>query len=395
VVGLLKYLLRKRRSYLSILVARDLLATLLALALLSTMGGANALPEVIGQGVDGPGLDDSHADYAILNGPAGMAFDERGNLFFADHFNHRVCRVDAITGTVSTVAGDGQQGFSGDGGSALEARLNGPFDVAIGGNNLFISDSYNHRVRAVNLLDGTIRTVAGSGEAASDRRAGAGLEVSLKHPKSIAYMPGGRLIIGDSIRGSLLALQINAGMVRPVLLPSPAASLSPMTRARRLSHYSSYELAAAPGGALYVSDYDASVVYRLGVSESDSAIWLDGSRRFEGRPIRGPMGVAVGPEGEVHVVDSGNSRLLTFDQSSREPLAVRAYADAATNSLETKSSPSHLAVSGDGDLWQAHFLNGRLDKIGTTRHMPSPAKRQADAQALASLIFSPLELPVS
>src|SRR5439155_23380373 len=107
--------------------------------------------------------DEGPATAAELTYPSGIAVDNAGNLFIADQSNQRVRKVDAATGTITTVAG-GTLGFSGDGGPASAAQLSNPAGVAIDAKgNLFIADMNNHRIRRVDAATGTITTVAGSG----------------------------------------------------------------------------------------------------------------------------------------------------------------------------------------------------------------------------------------
>ncbi len=115
-----------------------------------------------GGGSSFPG-DGGPATSASLQSPCGVALDRTGNLFIADISFPRIRRVDASTGVITTVAGTGNVGFSGDGGPATDASLNLPFGVAVdGAGDIFIADSYNSRVRKVNA-NGTITTVAGGG----------------------------------------------------------------------------------------------------------------------------------------------------------------------------------------------------------------------------------------
>lgn len=116
-----------------------------------------------GTGEKGYAGDGGPAVEAQLNFPAGVSVDAAGNLYIADATNMRIRKVDP-SGTISTFAGTGGQGFAGDGGPAVEAQLNFPYDVAVdGADNLYIADTYNHRIRRVDP-SGTISTIAGTGE---------------------------------------------------------------------------------------------------------------------------------------------------------------------------------------------------------------------------------------
>ena len=116
--------------------------------------------------IGGFGGDGGLATAAQLSGPAGVALDGVGDLFIADAGNSRIRRVDAVSGVITTVAGNGGYGFSGDGGLATAAQLFSPSGVALdGAGDLFIADQFNQRIRRVDAGSGVITTVAGNGSA--------------------------------------------------------------------------------------------------------------------------------------------------------------------------------------------------------------------------------------
>jgi streptogramin lyase len=122
------------------------------------------LTVVAGNGTGGYSGDGGAATSASLQDPFGVALDGAGNLFIADTSNHRIRRVEAGTGVITTVAGNGSFGFAGDGGAATSASLANPFGVALdGAGNLFIADAGNQRIRRVEAGAGIITTVAGNG----------------------------------------------------------------------------------------------------------------------------------------------------------------------------------------------------------------------------------------
>src|SRR5207237_8731301 len=104
------------------------------------------------------------ATSADLSGPNGLFVDRFGNIFIADSYNQRIRKVDAATGNIQTVAGNGTFGFSGDGGPATNATFFHPSDVSVDSSgNIFIADSGNQRIRKVVAATGNIQTVAGNG----------------------------------------------------------------------------------------------------------------------------------------------------------------------------------------------------------------------------------------
>lgn len=135
-------------------------------------------------GDGGPALD------ATLQEPVGIAMDLEGNLFFADRDNHAVRRI-GLDGMITTVAGTGTPGYSGDGGPAVSAQLERPQDVAVDADgNVYITDAVNNRIRRVDA-SGTITTVAGTGEAGYSGDGGPAVDAMLANPVEIIIGPGG------------------------------------------------------------------------------------------------------------------------------------------------------------------------------------------------------------
>lgn len=155
--------------------------------IITTFVGAGGAP---GFGDGGP------AASAYLSLPSGVALDASGNLFIADTGDYRIRKVSA-TGTITTVAGSGNYGFSGDGGPATLASLASPRAVAVDGSgNLFIVDSDNGRIRKVST-GGIITTVAGNGVAGYSGDGGPATAAALNGPSGVAVDASGNLFIAD------------------------------------------------------------------------------------------------------------------------------------------------------------------------------------------------------
>ena len=153
---------------------------------------------IAGSGIVGFSGDGGPATAAGLNKPMGLAIDASGNIYVADYFNHRIRKID-VSGVISTIAGTGVAGYGGNNGPATSSPLNYPSDVAVdAAGNIYIADSQNHRIRKIDLA-GIITTVAGS--SASGWYSGdGGLATSamLNLPSGIAVDLAGNLYIGDT-----------------------------------------------------------------------------------------------------------------------------------------------------------------------------------------------------
>ena len=158
---------------------------------------AGIISTFAGTGLCGYNGDNIPANKAMLCYPAGLTFDSAGNLYVGDSMNARVRRIDTH-GKISTVAGSGVAGYSGDGGSALNARLNRPWDIALdSGGNLYFSELGNHTVRKVST-SGIIATYAGTGIEGFSGDGGPGPSAQLAWPYGLAFDASGNLYIGDS-----------------------------------------------------------------------------------------------------------------------------------------------------------------------------------------------------
>ena len=160
--------------------------------------------------------DNAAATAAQLNLPTALALDAVDNLYFADTGNHRIRRIDAATGVISTAAGDGTQGFSGDYGPAISAAIDSPTGLAIHANILYMADTHNHRIRAVNLTTGTISTLAGTGALgfSGDTTLAAAAVLALPHGLTVDF--SGNLYIADTENHRIRRIDAITGQITTV-----------------------------------------------------------------------------------------------------------------------------------------------------------------------------------
>jgi len=174
--------------------------------------------------VAGGGIGDGNeAIHATLRFPRGICWDDRGNLYIADTFHHRIRRIDAGTGIITTVAGNGSEGFSGDGDLATKASLAQPSGIMVDKfGNLYIAESMNHRIRKVDAETQIITTIAGDGdqgEMGMGRFGGDGglaINASLSTPGAIDIDDSGNLYIADGGNGRIRKIDNQTGIITTI-----------------------------------------------------------------------------------------------------------------------------------------------------------------------------------
>ncbi|MEP7352462.1 MAG: IPT/TIG domain-containing protein [Acidobacteriota bacterium] len=140
---------------------------------------------------------------AFLAQPTGLALDANGNVYFCDTLNNRIRKINAADQILSTVVGGGDANYGGDGGPAIDAKLNGPLGISFDSlGNMYIADTGNHRIRKV-TLDGNITTVAGNGDNAFTGEGGLATSASLNYPKSVVVDGSGNIFIGDTVNNRI------------------------------------------------------------------------------------------------------------------------------------------------------------------------------------------------
>ena len=214
------------------------------------MGTNGIITTLAGNGIHGYAGDGGPATNASLKEPVAVALDTFGNLFIADQQNHRIRKVNT-SGSITTVAGNGIGTYSGDGGAATNGSLNQPSGVALDAfGNLFIGDSYNKRVRKVDT-NGIITTIAGNGISGHSGDGGAATNANLSAPCGLAFDASGNLLIGDA--GGYRVRRVDtSGIITTVAGGGP--SLGDGGAPTNASLYYPHDVAFDTSGNLFIAD---------------------------------------------------------------------------------------------------------------------------------------------
>ncbi len=361
----------------------------LRLAALALLLAINAAAQSI-LTVAGGGTDDGRpALAASLNSPLGVVSDAAGNLYIADWDNHRIRKVTAATGIISTVAGNGTRGFTGDGGPATEASLDGPEGVVLDrSGNIYIADRGNSRIRRVDAVTGRISTFAGNGNYAFSGDGGPAIAAAMKSPTTVVIAPAGDFYLVDTADNRVRKISASTGIITTVA-GSGANGFSgdggPATLATfklNAPEPGSVAIGAPAGlavdgaGIFYVSDRYSNRVRKVDNAGIITTIAGNGTGSFggDGGPatagmINVPTGLVLDGQGNLLIADSRNNRLRTVPLSSG---TISTFAgtgtpgfggDGGPASAARFLSPMGISLNAPGDLLVADKANDRIRRI--------------------------------
>jgi len=360
---------------------------------LQAFGQSGVITTVAGNGTAKFSGDSGPAMSASLNNPYGVAVDTSGNVYIADYDNNRVRKVSP-SGVITTVAGNGNSVFSGDGGPATSAGLCQPSGVAVDASgNLFIADNCNNLIRKVSP-SGIITTVAGNGNigtvGSSNGDGGPALAATLANPAAVAVDASGNLFIADL--NDQRIRKVSAGGTITTIAGNQTTGFSgDGGLATSASLYAPSGVAVDASGNLFIADSGNNRIRKVSASGVISTVAGNGTSNYSGdggtatsASLYGPYGVAVDATGNLFVADNGNNRIRKVSSSGIITTVAGSganpggfFGDGGPAISADLNNPSSVAVDASGNFFIADYQNNRIRRVSSGLPLQATIRSEA------------------
>ena len=327
---------------------------------------------VAGTGAVGLAGDGALATTAAMSAPYSVAVDSSGNLVIADYNNNRIRRVDKTSGNISTIAGTGNVGFSGDGSAATAAILHLPTGVAFDSSgNVYLADSLNNRVRKI--AGSNISTVAGNGGLSSSGDSGPATSAQLNTPLGVAVDRAGNLFIADSQNNTIR--RVSAGGTISTFAGNSVPGSSGDGGAPTAAQLNGPQgVAVDAAGNLYIADTQNHKV-RIVSGGVIGTFAGSGTAGFSGdgaaataASLNEPFAVALDAAGNVYIAEFGNNRVRKVDTkgiiTTVAGNGISGYGgDGGSATSALLNGPQSVAVDAAGNIYIADTANNRVRQV--------------------------------
>ena len=324
--------------------------------------------------------DGALATYSPIFLPTGVVVDAAGNVYLSDSNNNRIRRVDALTGIMTTVAGNGSLGYAGDGGLAVLAMVSTPAGLTMdGAGNIYFADTGNQVVRRIDALTGIITTVVGQGGVEGYEGDGAAATAAeLSFPEAVVFDMAGNMYVSDT-GNNVVRVVGKDGKIATFAGTGAPGYNGDGVAATAAELNGPWGLAAATDGSLYIADLSNNRVRQVSASGVIATVAGTGNAAFGGDGgaataafVKAPAAVVLDPAGNLYIADSGNNRvrkvyaagsnagnIATISGEDSEQFA----GDKGPAVAASMYGPYALYLDGGGDLFVADLFHNRIREI--------------------------------
>ncbi|WP_263380975.1 Ig-like domain repeat protein [Granulicella paludicola] len=321
--------------------------------------------------------DGALATFSPIFLPTGVIVDALGNIYLSDSNNNRIRRVDALTGVITTVAGNGLLGFYGDGLPAVLAEVSTPAGLTMdGAGNIYFADTGNHAIRRIDALTGIITTVAGQGGVEGyEGDGGPATAANLSFPEAVVFDLAGNMYIADTGNNVVRVVGAN-GKISTFAGTGVEGYNGDGIAASTAQLNSPWGLASSLDGSLYIADLTNNRVRKVNATGVISTVVGTGVGDFggDGGPasaalVKAPAAVAIDPAGNLYIADSGNNRVRKiFANTGNISTISGANSEEFSGDLgpaiaATMYGPYALSLDSAGDLFVADLFHNRIREI--------------------------------
>lgn len=332
---------------------------------------------IVGNGTSGFSGDGGAAINAQLRFPAGLAMDAQNRLYVADALNNRIRRLE--NGILTTFAGSGTYGFAGDGGSAINAQFRNPTALSVSNDgSILVADYGNHRIRKIDP-NGLISTLAGTGEFGFSGDNGSANVAQLNFPQGVAIDRTGNVYIADTNNHRIRRGETSGRITTFAGIGTAGfagdgdfAALSQLNQPTSVRINSVGEIFIADSGNHRIRKIDASGIIRTVAGSGNSGFAGDNSLAINAL-LNYPRGISFDHDGNVYFADSNNHRIRKVDLNNKiSTLAGNGSAGFAGDGNTALSvlfnNPSDILIDNSGNLFVADYANQRVRRIDA--HLP-------------------------
>jgi sugar lactone lactonase YvrE len=318
---------------------------------------AGSITTIAGTGTQGFSGEAGPATSATLDSPQGLTLDTKNNLYIADTHNHRIRKLNLATGIITTIAGTGDQGFSGDNSLATSAQLNLPTALALDtAGNLYLADTGNHRIRKIAAATGIITTIAGIGTQGFSGDTGPAIAATIDSPAGLALDSANNLYLADTHNHRIRKITAATGIITTIAGTGAPGFSGDTAAATAATLALPHGLTIDAAGNLYLADTQNHRIRRI-----DAATGIittatgDGTQAFAGdggpaitASLNSPRNTALSPSTLLTLSDTGNQRIRQLTAAPAPNTTIQTIAGIASDVL-TLTAPS-VIVYGTGQL---------------------------------------------